>query len=231
VNIGCIFARGGSKGLPNKNLIKLSNKPLIGWAIESALAAKYVDKIFVSTDCDQIASIAKDFGAEVPFKRPAELATDDSAEIESWRHFIEYIQTNFQYKIDSLVSIPATSPLRDFNDIDKCIKLFFREEADLVITVTESYRNPFFNIVFVDENNQANLVNKSEKPLYRRQDCPPTYDMCTVCFVASPTYIKNCRFQFDGKVVAHKVSSKTSIDIDTLDDFNYANYLISDNGP
>ena len=226
MNIGCIFARGGSKGLPNKNLIKLCNKPLIGWAIESALKSKYIDKLFVSTDSEEIANVAKNFGAQVPFKRPFKLASDKSPEIDSWRHFLGFIQKNYNYKVDSIVSVPATSPLRDFNDIDKCIKLFYEKNADLVITATESTRNPYFNMVRIDKLKQAYLINKLEKPVFRRQDCPECFDMCTVCFVASPDYVKNSKYQFDGKVFVHKVSKKTSIDIDTIDDLNYAEFLM-----
>ncbi len=229
MNIGCIFARGGSKGLPNKNLIKLFNKPLIGWAIESAIKSKYIDKLFVSTDSDEIADIARDFGAEVPFKRPKSLASDNSPEIDSWRHFLNYMEKNCKDKIDSLVSVPATSPLRDFNDIDKCVELFYEKNADLVITVTDSYRSPYFNMVSITENQKANLVNKLSKPVFRRQDSPKTFDMCTICFVASPKYVVNCKHQFDGKVFAHKVSRETSIDIDNIEDLNYANYLLSKN--
>ena len=126
--LGLIPARGGSKGLPKKNIKIFHGSPLISHSISLAKRASFIDRVFVSTDCDEIACVARDFGAEVPFKRPKSLATDASPEIASWRHFIEYVQKKFQYKIDSLVSIPATSPLRDFNDIDKCIKLFYQEK-------------------------------------------------------------------------------------------------------
>ena len=157
--LGCVFARGGSKGVPGKNIKLLAGKPLIAYAIEAGLRVKDIDRLIVSTDDPRIAEVAREYGAEIPFLRPAHLATDDSAEILSWRHAIESMQKILDHKIDVLVSMPATSPLKESQDIDRCLKSLLTSEADCVVTVTNAKRNPYFNMVTMQENGKVQLVN------------------------------------------------------------------------
>jgi CMP-N-acetylneuraminic acid synthetase len=142
-----IFARGGSKGLPGKNIRLLGGKPLIAWSIEHALAVKRIDRVIVSTDSEEIAAVARAYGAEVPFIRPEELARDDSPEWFAWRHALNYLKHGDGIMPAVMVSVPATAPLRSSCDIENCLDEFEKGEVDIVITVTDSHRSPYFNMV------------------------------------------------------------------------------------
>lgn len=126
--IAFIFARGGSKGLPGKNIRTLESKPLIAWSIEQALAIKRIKRVIVSTDSEEIAAISRVYGAEVPFIRPAELARDDSPEWLAWRHALNYIRETLGLLPDVMVSVPATAPLRSSVDIDNCLDEYEKVE-------------------------------------------------------------------------------------------------------
>jgi N-acylneuraminate cytidylyltransferase len=220
-----IFARGGSKGLPNKNIKILNGKPLIAWSIEHAKAVKRVGRVIVSTDSEEIARIARKYGAEVPFMRPLELATDESPEWLSWQHGLKYLESTDGCLPDLMVSIPATAPLRDVEDINNVIDEYQRNDTDMVITVTESYRSPFFNIVKEGLNGYVDLFMSSEKVVSRRQDCPKTFDITTVAYAARPSFVLNKKNMFEGRVRQVIVPKETSLDIDTLFDFEFAEYM------
>lgn len=224
--VGAIFARGGSKGLANKNIMELGGKPLIAHAIEHALSTKQISRVIVSTDSNEIASIAREYGADVPFLRPSELATDDSPEWLSWRHLIHFIEEDEGSLPDALVSVPATAPLRLTIDIENCIKEFFAQKPDIVITITDAHRHPSFNMVKENTNGTYGLVTPLEKKIFRRQDTSCVFDMTTVCFVADPNFVIKHEGTFDGKVIAVKIPKSRSIDIDTSFDFEFAEYLM-----
>ena len=158
--VAFIFARGGSKGLKNKNIKKFAGKPLIAWSIETALSVKHIRRVIVSTDCDKIAKISLRYGAEVPFIRPRNLSMDESPEWLAWRHALNFLIKNENKLPDAMLSIPTTAPLRKTQDIKKCLKLFFSQKVDAVITVTESHRNPWFNMVEETSNGLFKLINK-----------------------------------------------------------------------
>lgn len=225
--VGAIFARGGSKGLANKNIMDFGGKPLIAHAIEHALSVKQISRVVVSTDSNEIASIAREYGADVPFMRPNHLATDDSPEWLSWRHLINFIRTDEGCLPTALVSVPATAPLRLTCDIEKCINVFLEKKPDMVITITDAHRHPSFNMVKLKSDESYDLVSPSNPKIFRRQDASKVYDMTTVCFVACPSFVLNNESTFDGNVHAVKVPQIRSIDIDTRIDFEFAEYLFS----
>jgi CMP-N-acetylneuraminic acid synthetase len=138
-----IFARGGSKGLPGKNIRNICGKPLIAWSIEQALAVESINGVIVSTDSQEIAEVSREFGAEVPFLRPNHLAQDESPEILSWKHALNFLLERDGVLPSVMLSLPATAPLREASDIKNCLDLFNEGDSDVVITVSESYRNPF----------------------------------------------------------------------------------------
>ena len=140
--IAFIFARGGSKGLPGKNIRSLGGKPLMAWAIEHALAVKRITRVIVSTDSIEIAELARAHGAEVPFIRPSELAGDDSPEWLAWRHGLNYLLDSDGVLPDAMVSVPTTAPLRLPEDIENCLDEYEKGDADIVITVTDAHRSP-----------------------------------------------------------------------------------------
>ena len=186
--IAFIFARGGSKGLPGKNVRPLAGKPLIAWSIEHARAVERIDRIIVSTDSHEIADVARQNGAEVPFMRPKDLSSDTSPEWLAWRHALNYLLETEGTLPDVMVSIPATAPLRLPLDIENCLDEFEKGDADMVITVTDAHRSPYFNMVKVDKRGLAKIVI-NKKNFYRRQDAPKVYSMSTICYVIKPIYI------------------------------------------
>lgn len=225
--VGFIFARSGSKGLPGKNIRPLAGKPLIAWAIEQAKAVKRIRRVIVSTDSEEIAVAARECGADVPFLRPAALARDDSPEWLAWRHALTYLQDTEGALPGVMVSIPATAPLRLPIDIENCLNEYAKGGADMVITVTEAHRNPYFNMVKVLPGGGANLVIPSEDGAMRRQEAPPVYDMTTVAYVARPGFVMNSNGVFEGRVRAVQVPVERAIDIDTLLDFEMAEFLMN----
>lgn len=225
--VAFIFARGGSKGLPGKNVRPLAGKPLIGWAIEHARAVPRIRRIIVSTDSPEIAEVARGFGAETPFLRPAELARDDSPEWLAWRHALSFVQTEEGKLPQAMVSVPVTAPLRLPIDIENCLDVYARGGADMVITVTDAHRNPYFNMVRSLPDGTVGLVIPPENGVMRRQDAPAVFDMTTVAYVADPAFVMTRNGTFPGRVKAVHVPVERSIDIDTLLDFEMAEFLMN----
>jgi CMP-N-acetylneuraminic acid synthetase len=224
--VGIIFARGGSKGLPGKNIRLLAGKPLISWSIEQALEVKEIRRLIVSTDSDEIAKVAKSYGAEVPFLRPSELSGDKSPEWFAWRHALEFLRQDEGRLPYAMVSIPVTAPLRSSDDIRNALDDFAKGGADVVITVTEAHRNPYFNMVKRNEDGTVGLVITSHSGVIRRQDAPEVYDMATVAYVSDPNFILGNDSIFSGRVRAVEVPNQRAIDIDTLYDFELAEFLM-----
>lgn len=224
--VGLICARGGSKGLPKKNTRLLSGKPLITWAIEQAEAMKRLHRIIVSTDSEEIASIARRCGAATPFLRPAALARDDSPEWLVWRHALTYLRDSEGAFPDALVVIPATAPLRHVADLDRCLDEYERGDCDVVITVTDSQRSPYFNMVALRPDGTVGLVIPPTTMVTRRQDAPTVYDMTTVGYVASPQFVMTQNGIFEGKVRSVHVPPERALDIDTELDFRIAEFLM-----
>lgn len=222
-----IFARGGSKGLPGKNVKPLNGVPLIAWSIITAKNVSRINRIIVSTDDEEIARIAIEYGAEVPFIRPDSLAKDDSPELLAWQHALEFLGKEENYKPDIMISLPATSPLRSVDDVDKCIDLYLKEPIDGVITVSEANRNPYFNMVEIDINGYSKIICRSRGSISRRQDAPNVYDMNTVCFVVNPSFVFKGINLTSGNIKCVIIPKERSVDIDDLLDFKMAELLIS----
>jgi len=227
--VGYIFARGGSKGLPGKNIKPLLGKPLIGWAIEQGLAIPELSRLIVSTDSVEIARIAEKYGAEVPFLRPSELADDSSPELLSWQHALrDYLKREGNLP-EAMVSIPTTAPLRNIQDIQNCIQAYKEIRSDIVIAVTPAHRNPYFNMVKLNKQGFATiLIEDSGKKIYRRQDTPEVFDITTVCYVANSKYILKASSILDGSVQTIEVPKNRAVDIDDIYDFNYAELLMKE---
>jgi CMP-N-acetylneuraminic acid synthetase len=221
-----IFARGGSKGLPGKNIRPLGGKPLIAWSIEHALAVKRIDRVIVSTDSEEIAAVARQYGAEVPFIRPAELAKDESPEWLAWRHALNHLVNTMGALPEVMVSVPTTAPLRLPFDIENCLNEYGKGNADIVITVTAAHRNPYYNMVKTNADGTVAVVIPRKSDMNRRQDAPLVYDMATVCYVAKPEFVMTHNGAFEGRVRAVHVPTERAIDIDTLLDFQIAEGLI-----
>jgi len=221
-----VFARGGSKGVPRKNVKDLAGKPLLSYSIATANALPSIEGIYVSTEDTEIGKVAEEFGASV-INRPEQLATDSSAEWDSWQHAVQQlIAENKMSSVDTFISLPTTSPLRSAQDIDACLTMFDSGGFDIVVTVTPAARSPYFNMVTFSEDNSVEIVMSNKGVFTRRQDCPDVFDMTTVCYVTSADFILKSKGVFDGKVGAVVVPAERAVDIDTLLDFKFAEFLI-----
>jgi len=224
--VALICARGGSKGLPKKNIKLLNGIPLIGWSINIAKKFEKISRIIVSTDSEEIASVALEYGAEVPFLRPQALSLDNSPEWLVWRHAIEYLESQQDEIIDNLIVLPATAPLRSVQDVNKCIDEFEKGNVDSIITVSEAKRNPYFNMIINDDDGYSSLVINN-KGITRRQDAPTVFDMTTVAYVIKSKFVKTSNSIFEGRVRSVCIPDERAIDIDTMLDFKIAECLIS----
>ncbi|MEH6627055.1 MAG: acylneuraminate cytidylyltransferase family protein [Motiliproteus sp.] len=162
-NIAIIPARGGSKGIPQKNIKTLAGKPLIAWSIEQALSANQIDRVLVSTDCDEIAEVARAYGADVPFMRPAELSNDTATTESALLHALEWLKENENYVPDNVVLLQATSPIRYEGAIDRAIDKFNVEKVDSLLSVSE-----FWHFLWEGESTPRALYDYANRP--RRQD-------------------------------------------------------------
>jgi CMP-N-acetylneuraminic acid synthetase len=223
-----IFARGGSKGLPGKNIKPLLGKPLIQYSIEVTLQTSGIDKVFVSTDDDDIAKVSRSNGAIV-IDRPIELAQDDSPEWQAWKHAISWVREQYG-DFEEFVSLPATSPLRSVKDVEAAIFKRSNIGADICIAITPASRSPYFNMVKESGNNLIELVNKPINSISRRQDALKVFDITTVVYVASVEFIMNNNNIFDGRVTSVEIPKHRAIDIDDIYDFKFAEAILN-NGP
>lgn len=228
--VAIIFARGGSKGLPGKNIRLLGGKPLIAWSIEQAFAIKRIHRVIVSTDSEEIAEVASQYGAEVPFIRPSKLAKDDSPEWLAWRHALNYLIEESGFLPEVMVSLPPTAPLRLEIDVENCLDEYEKGNAEIIITVTDAHRNPYFNMVKTNADGTVKIVNSISSTISRRQDAPKVYDMATVCYVVKPEFVMDNNAIFEGRVKAIHVPPERAIDIDTLLDFQITESLLNIRG-
>lgn len=217
--IAYVFARGGSKGVPGKNLRLLGGHPLIAYPIQTALATGLFERVIVSTDSQEIADVAVRYGAEAPFLRPAELATDTASEWLAWQHALR--STEALYGLPEIfVSLPSTSPFRNTQDVRRCIERLVQDnDTDIVITAKPADRSPYFNMVRLDEQGHAHLVIELDKKVVRRQDVPAVFDVTTVAYAARPGFILSSSGLWDGCVGMVEVPTERALDIDTPFDF------------
>ena len=215
---GFVFARGKSKGLKNKNLLKINNISLIGHSILQMKKIKTIADVFVSTDSNKIKKEAIKYGAKVPFIRPKRLSNDFSPEILAWRHSINFLKSKLNLIPDYVVSVPSTSPLRRVSDIRQCLNLAIKKNLDMVFTVSKSSKNPYFNMVELKKN-KIKIVKKFSKILRRRQDAPQCFDISTVCYVFKPDYIIKNDNLLSGKTGYVLIPKERGVDIDDKWDY------------
>lgn len=222
--VALICARGGSKGLPRKNVRPFVGKPLIAHSIEMALKSNFIADVVVSTDDEEISRVAKNYGASVPFMRPANLSGDSASEWHVWQHALSWLSDQGR-DIEALVVLPPTAPLRSLEDVNGAIEMFLQKKCDGVVCGTDAHRNPFFNMVTMDDNQRCALAMSGAARFTRRQDAPTFYDLTTVCYVMSPDYIKHHQHLFDGDIRMFHVPVERSVDIDTIFDFELAEFI------
>ena len=227
MNIICVIgARGGSKGLPGKNVRPLLGKPLIAWSIEQAKACPEISRVVVSTDNDAIAAVARDYGADVPFVRPPELASDTAGKWDVWQHALEACERHYGAPVDVYVDLDCTSPLREVEDISRAIAQFVSSGADAVFSVCEARKNPYFNMLEIEDGCQR-ICKALPRPIVRRQDAPRVLEHVASIYVLSPAYLRLGTGLLSGCTQGYDIGQAKSFDIDSDVDFDLVAFLLS----
>ena len=224
--IATICARGGSKGVPGKNVRELLCKPVIAHTIEQALNSKIFEHVIVSTDSAEIAAIAKEYGAEVPFLRPKKLADDKCPKWPAVRYTLLEYEKNSGDLYDIVVDLDPTSPLRKVEDIYNSLDLLNEKNASNVITAMPSRRSPYFNLIEEYEDGLINLSKPMNSLVTCRQDSPKCYDMNASIYVWTREAILNNDSVFLDKTALYVMPEERSIDIDCELDFEFVEFLM-----
>jgi N-acylneuraminate cytidylyltransferase/CMP-N,N'-diacetyllegionaminic acid synthase len=223
--LATICARGGSKGVPGKNLRPLLGRPMIAYAIEGARACPAIDAIVISTDDDRIAHAAEDCGLEVPFRRPAELASDLAPKLPVIRHAAQWMEENRGLRPTFVLDLDVTVPLRAPEDIAACVAALTSGGWDAVVTVYEPDRNPYFNMVEVAEG-LARPVKTPPRPLTRRQDAPPVWSISGSVFGFRREFLDRGDYIYDGRVGVVEIPRARAIDVDAEVDLAFVEFLM-----
>lgn len=224
--LAIIPARGGSKGLSGKNIKLLNGKPLIAYTIEEAKKSKYINEIHVSSDDKEILSIANKFGVETKFIRPSELALDSSKAIDTYLFCLDKYNTEYNASFDVVVILQPTSPLRKVEDIDNSILLFINKNADSIITYTEEEHPVSWHKYVDNEGIISSIFNDEEDSTKNRQEYRKSYYPNGAVYVFKSELIRKKRY-FSENTYAYIMPRNRSVDIDTIEDFNYVEFLIS----
>lgn len=226
--LATICCRGGSKGVPGKNIKLLNGKPLIAYTIETAKQSSLINDLIISTDSLEIADVAKSFDANVPFIRPADLASDTASK---WPVFIHAVETYEQLTgntVDYLVDLDVTVPLKRPADIDGAIRMALDDlQTDVVITGYEPERNPYFNMMEIGRDGFATIVKKGSKPIVRRQDAPKVYSLTPAAYVVKKSALYQYNHWSNARCKIFEIPRERAVDIDTEIDFKIVEFLIS----
>tara|TARA_B100000315_G_C14432703_1_gene520910 strand:+ start:188 stop:871 length:684 start_codon:yes stop_codon:yes gene_type:complete len=225
--VAIIPARGGSKGVPKKNIRPLAGKPLIYWTIEAAQKSKYIDNIILSTDDEEIVKICKPTGIDIPFIRPAELAKDDSLAIDNYIYTVDRLNNEFNHNYKEFVILLPTVPLRNSNDIDSAIKLFVEKDADSVIAATPLHCPAEWLFSLNDEK----IILKDKiidvRKTMNRQESSFSYAPNGAIYIFNFDFLRNKYSYYSEKSYAYIMPAERSVDIDTEYDFEMAEYFIT----
>jgi len=223
--LAIIPARGGSKRLPQKNILPLHGKPLIAWTIEAGLNSQYIDRVVVSTDCEDIAKVARDFGADVPFIRPSAIATDAASTDSVILHFLSTLSVDTNP--DIVVILQPTSPLRTEQDIDQALRLLIDKQCEGVVSVCECEHSPFWSNTLPADKNMGAFINKDIKGK-RSQDLPSCYRLNGAVYAfTSDSIIDKQGISYTEYVFSFIMPGSRSVDIDHELDFRLAEVILN----
>ena len=224
--LAVVPARGGSKRLPRKNVLELNGKPMITWTIEAALNCMLIDKVVVSTDDLEISAIAKSCGADVPFLRPANLSTDLSSSIDVVTHTLDFLQNSKEY-FEIVVLLQPTSPLRCSETISEALNYYSAKQALGVISVCRSEHSPIWSNTLNESMEMKGFLPDKYKNV-RGQDLPVYYRINGAIYISDVATLKaESTFMLEDKLFAFGMSTLESIDIDELEDFHFAEYMMA----
>jgi CMP-N-acetylneuraminic acid synthetase len=224
--LGLVPARGGSKGVPRKNIRPLGGKPLLAWTAEAALASRRLSRVVLSTDDEEIAEVGRGVGLEVPFLRPAELASDTAPTLPAVRHAILALEA-LGDRFDAVCLLQPTSPFRTTETIDGCIDLFEHSGADSLVTtlrVPAEY-NPHW-VYFARGDRELYLATGEAMPVPRRQDLPPASHREGSVYVTRRDVVIEHGSLYGARLIGYEVDPARAINIDTLDDWARAEQLL-----
>jgi CMP-N,N'-diacetyllegionaminic acid synthase len=215
--LAVIPARGGSKGVPRKNLRSAGGKPLIAWTIEEARKSAYIDRLVLSSDDKAIMAVARDWGCEIPFTRPAEIAMDETPGIDPVLHALQMLPG-----FDIVVLLQPTSPLRISADIDGCIELCAAPDADACVSVSEAAQSPYW-MYALDEKGAMMPCLPVREVYARRQDLPKAYVLNGAVYAARTSWLASSRTFLSERTKAFVMPQARSLDIDTEKDLQMLN--------
>ncbi len=228
--LATICCRGGSQGVPGKNIRPLNGIPLIGHTVIQSKASSLIQDLIISTDSKQIAEVAEGWGAKAPFLRPADLATNSASKWPVFIHALEFYEKLTGQSVDYLVDLDVTVPLKTASDIDKAIQLALdNPAADVVITGYEPERNPYFNMMEIDSSGFAQIVKSSLRPIVRRQDAPVVYSLSPAAYVVKKSALYDFEHWSKAKCLISPMPRDRAIDIDTELDFQLVEFLMNRN--
>jgi CMP-N,N'-diacetyllegionaminic acid synthase len=223
--LAVIPARGGSRGIPNKNIVPLAGRPLIEYTIRAARSAKLLDRTIVSTDSEAIAQVAKGLAAEVPFLRPERLARDETPGVDPIIHALEWIRDNDHYLPEYVVVLQPTSPFRTSADIDAAVELARRDKADSVVSVAPAGEHPYWMKRMRADGTLSDLIPMTGG-VHRRQELPPVYALNGAVYVARTEMLLFQRTLFPEPTYGYVMPAERSIDIDTVWDLRIAEAIL-----
>ena len=212
--LGIIPARGGSKGIPRKNIAPLADKPMIAWTIEVALSSPSLSRVLVTTDDQQIRDLALALGSEAPFLRPAELANDDTPSIDVVLHVVEWLAAHENYRPDYLMLLQPTSPLRTVDDIEGAIRLANDRRCDSVVSVAEAVTHPYWMKRIASDGTLENFIAIDTK-FTRRQDLPPAFGLNGAIYLVRTNSLLAERTFYPGNTLPYVMPRERSLDIDS----------------
>ena len=219
-----IPARGGSRGIPGKNIKPLNGKPLICYAIDAARNVVADEDICITTDDDSIIKVVEEYGIKVPFKRPGYLATDKSGSYEVLLHALDFYEAKGN-SYDAIVLLQPTSPFRNGKHVVEAMSLY-SQDVDMVVSVKPSDANPYYDC-YEDDENGFLAISKGDESYTRRQDCPPVYEYNGAIYVINPISLKKANLSEFTKKVKYVMDSVHSVDLDTLLDWIIAETIIN----
>lgn len=224
-----ICARGGSKGVKDKNIRQLAGKPLIYYTIKQAKDWDRGKHIVVSTDSEEIAKIARQFGAEVPFMRPKELATDTFGKVSVIKHALVSCELIFKEKYDAVMDLDVTSPVRTVQDLENALNLFLEKKPKTLFSVVPAHRNPYFNMVEEGEKGRVSLCKAGL--FIRRQDAPKVYDMNASIYIYDRKFLldEGNESAISDNSIVYVMGEESRTDIDSELDFKFIEFLIKKN--
>lgn len=225
--LALITARGGSKSIPDKNIASLAGKPMIAWTIEEALRSSHLDKVFVSTDSPRIAEVSRNYGAEVPFLRPSELAQDDSPHVPVVMHAVEWLESNYNKRYEYVLLLQPTSPFRTASDIDSIIRIGIEKNADCVISVGDALSHPYY-LRTVDEKGLIRDMVDRPQGYLRRQDLTNVYSENGALYLIKRDVLMKEKTLRPSCTYAYIMPKERSLDIDSPWDFHLADLIMKD---